>query len=495
MSRLPREHLAEAAPGERADVDTYHSKGSHEEEKPHTVSSTDPTGPDREPYNVDKQHRGLSLPDVNVDVMDEDEDAELMVQRKKHRSRFRIWFEQVVPPGGFVASSFTLGSSTLGAGILGLSAAFNSMGLVTALIVLVVVTVLTIFSLWLLARCATITKVRTYEDVARALLGKGPDYVAAIFMLGFCLGGGVSYIISIGDLLTPIFDDPSVPSFLQTKPGNRLITSMVWLVFILPLCLPKNIDALRHISIIGVIMVLFFVVCIVQDSCAHMRRDGWTKEVRMFNKGNSAIEGLGTVMFACLVQINAMEVYFEMANPTPRNMVRSSTAAMSGCGILYALTGVFGYARFGSSVTSSILLKYQPRESPQFWVAYFGIVVKICVAFALHQLPMRDGLYHFFSWNVYNMAWWKNAVICGLIATVVLIIGLFVPSINIVLGLVGSLCGGFIGFIFPALMIMYSGNWTLAKIGWLEWSTTYLLLLTGVVAVVFGTAASIYGVI
>ncbi|KPA74217.1 amino acid transporter putative (AAT19) [Leptomonas pyrrhocoris] len=495
MSRLPGEHLAEAAQRELIEASTGYGEEPRQEDAPNSDNSNNPADIQNEPFDVAKKTMGASADDVNVDVMDEEEDVASGMRPKKDRSRFRIWFEKVVPPGGLIASSFTLGSSTLGAGILGLPAAFNSMGLATALIVLVVVVVLTIFSLWLLARCAAITKVRTYEDVTRALLGKGPDYAAAVFMLGFCVGGAVSYIISIGDLLTPIFDNPNVPAFLRTKPGNRLITSMIWLVFILPLCLPKNIDALRHVSIVGVTMVCFFVVCIVQDCCTHLHRDGWRDDVKPFNTGNSAIEGLGTVMFACLVQINAMEVYFEMARPTPRNMVRNSTVAMSGCGILYVLAGVFGYARFGSTVTSSILLKYQPREAPQFWVAYFGIVIKICVAFALHQLPMRDGLYHFFSWDVYRMPWWKNAVICGFIATVMFIIGLFVPSINIVLGLVGSLCGGFIGFIFPALMIMYAGNWSLAKVGWLEWSATYFLLLTGVIAVVFGTAASVYSVL
>lgn len=432
---------------------------------------------------------------IFADAMNEDDEVGVTPQPKKGHSKLRIWFEKIVPPGGIIASSFTLGSSTLGAGILGIPAAFNSMGFVTGLIVLVVVDILTIFSLWLLALCAQKTQVRTYEEVVRIILGKGFDYLLAVFLLLSCLGGGVSYIISIGNLLTPIFDDPSVPKFLQSKSGNRLITSMIWLVFILPLCLPKHIDALRHVSVVGVTMVIFFVLCIVQDSGAFIHRHGWREDVVPFNTGNRAIEGLGTVMFACLVQMNAMEVYFEMKNPTPRNMVRNSILALSGCGVLYVLAGVFGYARFGSTVTSSILLMYQPREAPQFWVAYFGIVIKICVAFALHQIPMRDGVYHFLSWDAYRMPWWKNAVICASIATVVLIIGLFVPNINIVLGLVGSLCGGFFGFILPAFLIMYSGNWTLAKVGWMQWVATYLLLLTGVVAVVFGTAASIYGII
>lgn len=431
---------------------------------------------------------------IGVEGTDSDESTS-RVGAPNAKSRVRHVLERLVPPGGLIASAFTLGSSTLGAGILGVSAAFNMMGLVTAIIVLVVITALTIVSLWLLARCAQITGCRTYESAARAIFGKGPDYLVAVFMCLQCLGGGVSYIITLGDLLTPIFDESSVPSFLRTKSGKRLITSMIWLVCILPLCLPKRIDSLRHSSLIGVTMVIFFVICVIVDSGEHLHDNGWRSDVRFFNSGNSVVEGLGTLMFACLVQMNAFQVYFEMDKPSPLRMARNSTVAMCGCGILYCLTGIFGYARFGPQVTSSILLMYQPRRNHVFWVAYFGIVLKVCVAFALHQLPLRDAIYHFLRWDVYRMPWWKNCLCCTFFAFVILIIGLFVPNINIVFGLVGSLCGGFIGYIFPAIMIMYTGNWTLKKIGWLEWSATYLLLITGVIAAVFGTVATIYGII
>ncbi|CAG9569065.1 putative amino acid transporter [Leishmania major strain Friedlin] len=491
MSRLPGEPLSDAAQRELT-APACHPEYESVNTKPESKLSGVTDQQDSNPELTKKPH--VEADDANTgEPLDEDDAEE--VPRKKHCSKFRRWVEKVVPPGGVIASSFTLGSSTLGAGILGLPAAFNSMGFVTALLVLILVTVLTVFSLWLLARCSDAAKVRTYEDVARVLLGRGADYVAAIFMFGFCLGGAVSYIVSIGDLLTPMFDDPSVPEFLRTKIGNSVITSAVWFVVILPMCLPKNIDSLRHTSIISVSMVVFFVICIMQDSCDFMAKNGWREDIKFFNTGNGAIQGLGTVIFACLVQINAQEIYYEMADPTPRNMVRNSTIAMSGCGLLYVLAGVFGCARFGSTVKSSILLKYQPREAPQFWFAYFGIVMKICVAFALHQLPLRDSIYHFFSWDVYRMPWWRNALICGCLAAFVLIIGLLVPDLSIVLGLVGSLCGGFIGFIFPSLMIMYTGKWSLKNVGFLEWSLTYILLLVGVVAVVFGTCASIYSIV
>ncbi|ORC89220.1 putative transmembrane amino acid transporter [Trypanosoma theileri] len=449
----------------------------------------------------ERQHRvkeGKAAKIVLENLEEEGDEEEEIVQqecRQKKKNLAQRFLEFLFPPGSMLASAFTLGSSTLGAGILGLPSAFNMTGYILSIMLLVIVTILTIFSLWLLARAAEVSGKRTYEDVIRTLMGRGPDWLLAFFMCGFCVGGGVGYIISIGNLLTPVFDDPSVPEFLRTKTGNRLITSMIWLVFILPLCLPKQIDSLRHTSMLGVTFIFFFVICIVIDSCRYMNKNGFRSDLEMFGVGNGAIEGLSIIMFACLVQINAFEVYFEMSHPSPRRMVRDSAIAMSGCGMLYILAGFFGYMRFGKTVTDSILLMYQPRESILFAIAYVGIVFKICVAFALHQLPMRDGIYHVIGWDVYSMPWWKNALFCTFLSFVLLVIGLFVPNINVVFGLVGALCGGFIGFIFPALLVMYCGRWTFSRVGWLEYFATYFLLISGCVAVVFGTGASIYGVI
>ncbi|KAF8285880.1 putative transmembrane amino acid transporter [Trypanosoma cruzi] len=419
--------------------------------------------------------------------------AEMLRQRKRKSLPQRI-LERAFPPGSMLSSAFTLGSSTLGGGILGLPSAFNMTGYILSIILLVVVVILTVFSLWLLARSADISGKRTYEDVMKVLMGRFPACMVAVLMCGFCIGGGVGYIISIGNLLTPVFANPGVPYFLTTKPGNRLITSMIWLVFILPLCLPKQIDSLRHTSLIGCICILFFVICIIIDACQYASKHGFRSELEMFGTGNHAIEGLGMVMFACLVQINAFEVYHEMSHPSPRRMVRDSIIAMSGCGLLYILVGFFGYMRFGKAVTDSILLMYQPGESVLFAVAYVGIVFKICVAFALHQLPMRDGIYHLIGWDVYLIPWWQNAVFCTFLSLVLLLAGLFVPNINIVFGLVGAFCGGFIGYIFPSLMFMYSGDFTLKKKGFLLYFSTYFLMLAGCVAAVFGTGASVYGV-
>ncbi|CBZ36583.1 amino acid permease [Leishmania donovani] len=39
---------------------------------------------------------------------------------------------------------------------------------------------------------------------------------------------------------------------------------------------------------------------------------------------------------------------------------------------------------------------------------------------------------------------------------------------------------------------MYSGNFTVAQVGWFTYLNTYLLLICGVVGIVFGTGGTIY---
>ncbi|EPY22725.1 transmembrane amino acid transporter [Strigomonas culicis] len=404
-------------------------------------------------------------------------------------------FEYMIPPGGYIASAFTLGSANLGTGILALPSAFNSMGMAMALIILIIIVFFTIFSLYVMARCSDVTGMRTYPDIAKSILGYWPSVVISAFLVLYCLGIDVSYMISIGNLFTPIFDDPSVPAYLRTKSGNRLITAMVWLVLIFPICLLKSVDSLRHVSTLAVVMVMFFCVCMMVDCIKYWKVNGWRTDVHYFNTGNGAIVSLGSLLFACLVQMNAFEIYHQLNDASPRKMVLVACLGMGTCGTFYFMSGIFGYCRFGSEVNDSILLKYQPRNSPEMWVSYFGMVIKLCVGFALHQIPIRDVYYHYMGWDVYRMTWYKNCFWCAISSSVVLVAGLFIPSINIVLGLVGSLCGGFVGLIYPPIMVMYCGQWSFKKVGWVEYFAMYLLLVLGIVGCVFGTAAAIYGVV
>ncbi|CAD2215449.1 amino acid transporter [Angomonas deanei] len=409
---------------------------------------------------------------------------------------------KVVPHGGFISNAYNLAAVTLGSGIITLPSAFQSTGVIVAVIVLVVITLCTVYSVYIMMQAVEKTRrtMDSYEKLSRGLLGVGWDYLAAFNMWMFCFGSCVSYVISTGDLLSRATDGDNVNTFVKSKWGNRVLVIVIWAVTMLPLSIPKEINSLRYFSVIGVSCMMYFVVVIIVHSAMNGFEDGKQKhELALFKTGNDVIVGFSMFIFAYLCQTNVMEVYREMKLPSPKRITIQTGASMTVCLILYILAGVFGYLEFGSEITDSILLFYNVRNEPMVAVAYIGIGIKMIVGFAICMQPSRDSVYYCLGWwfpmfrDIRTVPLWVNALICGFMAIVALVLGLFIPSVTVVFGLVGSFCGGFLGFIYPALFVMYAGDWSLKTVGWFHYICTYLLLICGVVAVVFGTIASIYG--
>ncbi|CCD16478.1 unnamed protein product [Trypanosoma congolense IL3000] len=409
-----------------------------------------------------------------------------------------------IPPGGIAASAFNIGSTTVGAGIFGLPAASQSSGLVMAMFYLLVITAMAVFSTYALGVAADRSKVNTYEGVARVLLGKWGAYITAAARVFMSLSGCVAYVISTGDILHAILKNSSASDFLKTTAGNRLLTFIMWLCCMLPLVIPRHIDSLRHASTVAFVLMIYMVAVVVVHSCMNGLPENIksvsvgrneSAEVVLFNSGNTAIEGLGVFIFAYVFQVTAYEVYMDMKDRSVRKLVIATIIAMAMCLPMYALTALFGYLDFGSKATSSILLMYDPLNEPEVLIGYVGVLVMLFVSYALLGMSCRNALYSLIGWDANTVAFWKHCIAVVSLSVVMLVCGLFIPKINTVLGFAGSISGAFLAFIFPALFLMYSGGFTLQKVGPLCYIATYVLLLSGIIAAVFGTGATIYGVV
>lgn len=413
---------------------------------------------------------------------------------KKHNAFVRI-LNKIIPNGGLLSGVFNLASVTLGAGIMSIPSSFNTSGLIMGVIYLVIITALTVFSITLLSKAVEKTQIYSFEGLATTLFGRGGDITVAILMWLLCFGGAVGYVIAVGDIFTPIFNHDSVPKYLQESGGRRCIISAVWLLFMLPLVLPKKINSLRYASAAGVCFIVFFVITIIWHSAKYGLKNGIRNDLVMVRKGNDGVSGLSIFMFSYLCQVNAARIQFENTNKSTWMMTLQATLSCAMCGTLYFLAGFFGYAEFGPALTSNIIGEYNPYVSPVFFVVFIGLIVKLCAAFSLNMLACRTALFNIVHWDVETMPYWKHTIVSVSFAVGALVLGLFVPDINVVFGLVGSFCGGFIGFVFPALFIMYAGNWSLQTVGIWYYLATYFLLICGVIAIVFGTGSSIYGAV
>ncbi|CBH10714.1 amino acid transporter, putative [Trypanosoma brucei gambiense DAL972] len=413
-------------------------------------------------------------------------------------------FAAFIPPGGTIASAFNIAATTLGAGIFGLPSSAGSSGLIMGMFYLFFISCMTIYSMRNLALAADRSKAPTYESVTFVLMGRRVAYAIAVLRALDGFTSCVAYVISVGDILSAILKGTNAPDFLKEKSGNRLLMAVVWACFMLPLTIPRHIDSLRYVSTFAVTFMVYFVIVIVVHSCMNGLSENIknvsvgksdTAAIILFNSGFQAIEGMGVFMFSYTCQDTAYEVYIDMKDRSVRKFVIAAIIAMSLCTALYIITAFFGYMDFGRAVSGSILLMYDPVKEPAVMVGMIGVLVKLVASYALLAMACRNALYDVVGKTADSLPFWKHCVSVIVLSTAALLLGLFIPNVNTVLGFSGSITGGSLGFVFPALLIMYSGGFTWQKVGSLHYLATYVLLICGVVGIVFGTGASIWGTI
>ncbi|KAG5488191.1 hypothetical protein LSCM4_08170 [Leishmania orientalis] len=401
--------------------------------------------------------------------------------------------ERLVPPGGHISNVFNMASNTLGIGIVSMAAAFNTTGICLAAIAMTVCGVLVAFSFYLIGVTCELSPYRSWESACRGILFPGADYIAAGVMIFFQLGTMVGFVTATSDLLVP-FTQSSEPGGASGPDAasvllHRVMTVLVWAVGMVPLCLPRRVASLRYFSIAGVTLVICFVLAVVVHSS--MAGLPHVHELKHFSTGIDAVNGLTLFIFAFLGHGLCFRVFDEMPSPSATNLFIDGCGSVSLIGVLYFSVGFFGYAEFGLNISGSIFKYYHIRSDPLMLAAYIGILLKICVAYALSGQACRLPIYYVLNRNIDFSSRLLHVGITLLLCVCSLAMGMLVPDINIVFQLLGSICGGVFAFLMPAFFVMYLGGWTVTRVGWVRVGMTYLNIITGVVAVVFGTAMAI----
>jgi amino acid permease len=407
--------------------------------------------------------------------------------------------DYLLPNGGMLASALTLASSTLGATTISLPVTYRQCGIVLSSFFLIICGLCTIYSVYLLAKVKQVTGLASYELLSRVLLGRVAEYITGIIMIIFCWGTAVAYIMAVGDIAKRLIPDPmQVPPAFRGDHGRQLIMSLYWLVTMLPMSLMKEINAIRYFTFIGVCAIIFFIGIIMWQAgvSGHFSDADYMSKLAYAKGDNNMVVGLSVILFAYCCQPNVYEVYTELKHPSPRRITLVSLCSMLVCTCLYLMAGFFGYVNFGEKTRGDVLKNFDPYSNYVIFASYLCFCVKLTVAYSLNIHPCRDTVLAFFKMGSYHkVADWKRLLICLILSVTALLAALFVQSLETVFGFLGGVCGSAIGFILPCLFVMYAGDWSLKTAGYTEFILVWTMLLFGIVALVFGTAGSVYSAI
>lgn len=404
----------------------------------------------------------------------------------------------VFPAGGFTATIFSTAASVIGAGLFGLPTSFLQSGMVMGCVYLVLVTLGNIYTMCLLAKLSDRTGCFSMEELSNLYLNKPARILLGVLRFLFCFGCCVAYVISVGDILSSILKySHGVPAFLLTNWGLKVLQVAFWCAILFPVVVPHQINSLRYISAVGVVFILFLVGVIIAHAAQHGLAEHPRKEIIEFGTGNIALCGIGNFIFSFTCQFNCMEIYREM-NPKTKSLKNYTICACVSiflCCFVYLLGGIFGYLDFGPEATTSLLTLYNPIAEPQILVSYIGVLIKLSSSYALLFAGSRNAVYEFLGWDYLAVPFWRHFTVVTIISILILLCGLFIPSINTVFAFTGGFCGGGISFIYPSYLTMYSGNWNTKTVGMVNYIATHVILAAGVFAVVVGTASTFYDVL
>ncbi|EFN65823.1 Putative sodium-coupled neutral amino acid transporter 10 [Camponotus floridanus] len=383
----------------------------------------------------------------------------------------------------------TLANSIIGVSVLAMPFCFKQCGIVLAILLLLLCSTLSRLACHFLIKSAVISRRRNFELLAFHAFGHMGKFLAELLIIGFMLGTCIAYFVVIGDL------GPQIISKMIDRTSGEIRTSLLIItgVFIvLPLGLLRNIDSLSSICTATIVFYLCLILKIMNESTLHIFAEDWFDNVNYWRPAG-ILQCLPIFSMALFCQTQLFEIYETIPNASLEKMNDVVRGALNICTLVYMCVGLFGYIAFCTqSFTGNILLSFEPSITSEliklgfvFSVAFsFPLVIFPCRA-SLNSLLFRRVHTHEPSINYLSESRFRCLTIA--IVSISLIIGILVPNIEFVLGIVGSTIGVMICLIFPTVFFVSinskNTNERLVAQG---------ILIIGVWIMVLGTYANLY---
>ena len=256
---------------------------------------------------------------------------------------------------------FNFINSIVGAGIIGLPFAIKECGFFTGIILMIIVAIITQYSVGLLIFVGHHYKIYNYTGLVGEVFGAQGRFVVGISMFLFALGAMCAYMIIIGDAVTRAFYQAEDNSVLKDR---YFIIPLFSFVIILPVSCLRKMSSLSWTSLIS-ITADFVLVLTVLFASSNAAKDSiyWDKET-----GNKVVGiesrndpdafafarselfgGLGAMSFAFVCHHSTFTVHNSMKVRTEENWaVVSKTSlflALAAC-LTLALAGYLAFFQF-----------------------------------------------------------------------------------------------------------------------------------------------------
>ena len=308
--------------------------------------------------------------------------------------------------GSVKSSTLNLTNTLIGAGMLGLPAAFAACGYGIGALMLCTFAFFSGMGLHLLSAAADVVgRPATFRSVAEAALpGSGLPYVIDAAIAIKCFGVATSYLVVVGD---------SVPKAIAPLGATGiLLDRRLWVLLSVPILVPlvslKKIDGLKYASMLSLACIFLVIVEILlfaigplfggdpvlnpyaNSTAECFPSDGahpCVGDIAATTDVLSVLRKVPIFVFSYTCQQNIVSVSNEIRRPTPLRI--NAAIGISECIAcsVYLLVGFCGYFTFGDRILSDVLTTYP--ESTNVAVARILMAASVVLSYGLQSHPSR----------------------------------------------------------------------------------------------------------
>lgn len=360
------------------------------------------------------------------------------------------------------SASITLITSMLGAAINFMPSAFQSIGYLNALLMMVVITFLTIFTLYAISYA--VEKQEDKKDINYASLGYRKSYslgmvvdISTILALCLICLAFFNYIVEMAVLfLTPLNEKDK--GYIHYK---ILVMTTIMIVFYI-LSLNKDIKSLKYTSYAGVASIIYLILLIILLNI--VVGDKLSKGSFMARNTNY-YKGISMLLLAMSCQINMVKIYSELKEKTTKSVLMVAMISSIGGGLIYSTVGFFGYRVFGESVEGRDIINifsdknsffniYFSENHPNLKylpsIAVIGAMIVLVGSFPLQINPAASTIVKLIGTerDAHKVRVSTITIMC----LSIFLINLY-PNLNLetILEIIGAVFNNMLSFIFPCI--------------------------------------------
>ncbi|KAL5558713.1 hypothetical protein UlMin_034924 [Ulmus minor] len=408
----------------------------------------------------------------------------------------------------FSGAVFNLSTTIVGAGIMALPAAVKQLGMIPGLIMIVIGSMLTEFSIDIILKFTRASKASTYPDVVGDAFGGAGKTLLQVCIVVNNLGMLVVYMIIIGDVLSGtssggvhhwgVMEEWFGQHWWTTRSCLLLLTTLV--VFA-PLISFKHVDSLRYTSALSVGLAIVFVVItagvaiikLMNGSIGMPRLMPELVDQASFWKLFTTIPILVT---AYICHHNIHPIKNELKDTTQMKSITRTSLAL--CSSVYIATSFFSVLLFGDQTLDDVLANFDGNLG----IPYGSLLNDVVrVSYGIHLMLVFPIVFFSLRLNIDGLLFprtipiaFDNKRFFTVTAALMGFIFLganYVPSIWDAFQFTGATATISVGFIFPAGLALRDTHGIVTKN---EKLLSWIMILLAVSSSMISISSDIYSI-